>query len=333
MTITIVRQVPSTAEALIRHTQDNVTLHITPASNLIQHPGTLYVAHECLYFFSPESDNTGLAIPYQSIIIHAIARESAVGPNIYCQLEGSLPVQRHGGSGAGAGSTTNGHGNASNDKNGTQDQDEDEDDMDEDAVLELSFVPADVSSLDTIYEHLSYCASLHQDEDGDDYDMDGEEGGDYDEEEEEEETPYLDETNTGSAPPSGTVLSSIGERPVVAGVEADGVESMPVIDLENGEWYTGNPETDAKFELSDQGQVNVQQWHQNQKKQADDVSATLTNHGKRLRPEDQDSQGQDQTQDQDEAMTGESSQQQQQQQQEYTEEQAQDARSKMWRVY
>lgn len=46
MTITILREAPSTTEAVIRHTQENVTLHITPVSNLVQHPGTLYVAQE-----------------------------------------------------------------------------------------------------------------------------------------------------------------------------------------------------------------------------------------------------------------------------------------------
>ncbi|KAF9363908.1 hypothetical protein BGX34_003067, partial [Mortierella sp. NVP85] len=267
MTITILREAPSTTEAVIRHTQENVTLHITPVSNLVQHPGTLYVAQECLYFFSPASNNTGFAIPYSSIIIHAIARESRVGPSIYCQLEGSLPSSTSSGSGGAA----NGHASSNGNAAGEKDDDHEEDDMDEDAVLEMSFAPADVSSLDTIFEHLSYCASLHQDEDdGDDYDMDGE--GDYDYDEEDDEQPFLDDvvqgrgsglgsssattigvaSSTSASSVSGTAVLSTSSTEIET--EVDGVESMPAIDLDNGEWYTGNPVTDAKFELSEQGQ-------------------------------------------------------------------------------
>lgn len=46
MAITILQQAPSPSEARIRHTQQNVTVHITPASKAFQNPGTLYIADE-----------------------------------------------------------------------------------------------------------------------------------------------------------------------------------------------------------------------------------------------------------------------------------------------
>ncbi|KAK3813711.1 MAG: regulator of volume decrease after cellular swelling-domain-containing protein [Linnemannia elongata] len=235
MAITILQQAPSPSEARIRHTQQNVTVHITPASKAFQNPGTLYIADESLYFFS-EASNSGFAIPYPSIIIHAIARESHVGPSIYCQLEGSL------------GSFGSAHTSTST-SNGTTEEEEEE----EDAVLELSFVPAEVSSLDTIYENLSYCASLHQDE-MDDEDMDGE--GDYYEDDiNDHEGLYADADIQGGYTPKSSSATAIGTSSS-SGAQGEGeVEQVPVIDLQSGEWYTGNAETDAKFELSEQGQA------------------------------------------------------------------------------
>jgi hypothetical protein len=46
MAITILQQAPLPSEARIRHTQHNVTVHITPASRAFQNPGTLYIADE-----------------------------------------------------------------------------------------------------------------------------------------------------------------------------------------------------------------------------------------------------------------------------------------------
>ncbi|KAG0312866.1 hypothetical protein BGZ97_010759 [Linnemannia gamsii] len=262
MAITILQQAPLPSEARIRHTQHNVTVHITPASRAFQNPGTLYIADESLYFFS-EASNSGFAIPYPSIIIHAIARESHVGPSIYCQLEGSL-----GSFGSAHASTTT----TSNSNGATEEQAEEED---EDAVLELSFVPAEVSSLDTIYENLSYCASLHQDDMDDEY-MD-DEGDYYEDDINDHEGLYADADIQGGYIPKSSSATAIGTSAGAQGAEE--VEEVPAIDLQSGEWYTGNAETDAKFELSEQGQVMVQQWSQNQKQD----SATA---GKRGRQED-----------------------------------------------
>ncbi|KAI7821540.1 regulator of volume decrease after cellular swelling-domain-containing protein [Gamsiella multidivaricata] len=328
MTITIIRQAPSATEAHIRYTQENVTLHVTPVSTLIQHPGTLFIADECLYYFSTAS-NAGFAIPYPSIIIHAIARESHVGPSIYCQLEGSLassePAKTN---------VANGHSS-----NGTSaEKEEEEEDEEEDAVLELSFVPADVSSLDTIYENLSYCASLHQDEEADDdYLMD--EDALYEDDENDHDGLFADADIQGGyipksssttaigvvAPPSS---SSVSSSSMAAGVaaEQEEIEQVPAIDLQSGEWYTGNPETDAKFELSEQGQVTLHHWQQNQSQEQTQTQ------GKRGR---QDLGVEAQPEDQDMATAGTAVEADgaQEPQQEYTEEQVQEARSKMWRAY
>jgi hypothetical protein len=254
-----------------------------------------------LYFFS-EASNSGFAIPYPSIIIHAIARESHVGPSIYCQLEGSL-----GSFGSAHASTTT----TSNSNGATEEQAEEED---EDAVLELSFVPAEVSSLDTIYENLSYCASLHQDDMDDEY-MD-DEGDYYEDDINDHEGLYADADIQGGYIPKSSSATAIGTSAGAQGAEE--VEEVPAIDLQSGEWYTGNAETDAKFELSEQGQVMVQQWSQNQKQD----SATA---GKRGRQED--------GSDDDASMMVDASEAGNQVEQEYTEEQEQEARSKMWRAY
>ncbi|KAG0293011.1 hypothetical protein BGZ96_003414 [Linnemannia gamsii] len=237
MAITILQQAPSPSEARIRHTQQNVTVHITPASKAFQNAGTLYIADESLYFFS-EASNSGFAIPYPSIIIHAIARESHVGPSIYCQLEGSL------------GSFGSAHTSTTTTINGNGTTGEEAEEEDEDAVLELSFVPAEVSSLDTIYENLSYCASLHQDDMDDEY-MD-DEGDYYEDDINDHEGLYADADIQGGYIPKSSSATAIGRSAGAQGSEE--VEQVPAIDLQSGEWYTGNAETDAKFELSEQGQ-------------------------------------------------------------------------------
>ncbi|KAF9998546.1 hypothetical protein BGZ79_007758 [Entomortierella chlamydospora] len=309
---------PSISDARIRYTQENITLHVTPASSLIQNPGTLYISDECLYFFSSGS-HAGFAIQYPSIIIHAIARESRVGPSIYCQLEGSLASLGP------AASSSNGH-SGGNGASAGQDEEEEEE---EDSILELSFAPADVSSLDTIYENLSYCASLHQDDEAGDMDEDDY----YEDDENDHDGLYADADIQGGYIPkssSATVIgvvapssssaagaSSSSASALATGAGEGQVEQIPDIDLQSGEWYTGNPETDARFELSEQGQVNIKQWHQNENK-GEEVQT-----GKRGRNE-QDGQGDEDVE------TGENS---QDQGQEYTEEQLQEARSKMWRAY
>ncbi|KAI1311025.1 hypothetical protein EDD11_003567 [Mortierella claussenii] len=311
MTITIIRQAPSASETRVRYTQENVDLHVTPVSTLIQNPGTLYIADECLSFFSAVS-NTGFVIPYPSIIIHAIARESRVGPSIYCQLEGSLASAE----------PSNGH--VANGDHAFADDDE----VDEETVLELSFAPEDVSSLDAIYENLSYCASLHQDEDAEGYNMD--EDDYYEDDENDHEGLYADADIQGGYIPKSSSATAIGVAPLTtegssssatASTEVVGLSEMepvPAIDLQSGEWYTGDPESDAKFELSEQGQVIVHQWYQNETQQAQPDQIHENQSGKRTRKADE----QDQDQDMDIEAIGERS-------KDVTEEELQEARSKM----
>ncbi|KAG0347414.1 hypothetical protein BG004_007775 [Podila humilis] len=297
MTITIIHQAPSPSEVKIRHTQPNVTLHVTPASSRVQNPGTLYIADECLYFFSTTS-NTGISIPYPSIIIHAIARESAFGPSLYCQLEGSLAV-----SSEPASSTPNTSNGAAN-----GDQGEDQEEDDEDQVLEMTFVPAEVSALDTMYENLSYCASLHDDggDDGDYMDEDDY----YQDDENDHEGLYADADIQGGYIPKHIIShpsSAIGHSNDETSTT---IEPVPAIDLQSGEWYTGNAESDAKFQLSEQGQVTIMRMEQVQKELAEKEAS-----GKRIRDDNQQQQ-EEEEEDQNEAMEG-------------TEEEQQEARSKI----
>ena len=181
--------------------------------------------------------------------------------------------------------------------------------------MELSFVPAEVSSLDTIYENLSYCASLHQDDMDDEY-MDGDEDY-YEDDVNDHEGLYADADIQGGYIPKSNSATAIGTSTSAtsAGAKTEEMEQVPAIDLQSGEWYTGNAETDAKFELSEQGQVMVQQWSQNQKQ---DTSAVQ---GKRARQDGEDEDEEEGSM----AVDGAA--------QEYTEEQEQEARSKMWRAY
>ncbi|KAF9439341.1 hypothetical protein BGZ76_000002 [Entomortierella beljakovae] len=326
MTITIIQQAPSVSEARIRYTLDNVTLYVTPASNLIQNPGTIYIADECLYFFSSAS-NTGFSISYPSIIIHAIARESHVGPSIYCQLEGTLATLGSMTSKPSTSTNGNGSSNKANKSQGAEGDDEDEEEEEEeDAILEMSFAPADVSALDTIYENLSYCASLHQDDEAGDMDEDDF----YMDDVNDHEGLYADADIQGGYIPKSSSSPAIGisadssssssSASATAGtIIGENGEQALDIDLQSGEWYTGNTETDASFQLSEQGQVTINQWRQNEKQ----VQETHT--GKRERKEE-DEEGQDD--EEMEAGEGDSK-----QDQEYTEEEVQEARSKMWRAY
>ncbi|KAF9428456.1 hypothetical protein BGZ94_002333 [Podila epigama] len=315
MTITIIQQAPSPSEVKVRHTQANVTLHVTPPLSRVQNPGTLYIADECLYFFSTVS-NSGFAIPYPSIIIHAIARESAVGPSIYCQLDGSL---------AGTEPVVSGASNKSNGNNGEEEEEEEE----EDAVLEMTFVPADVSSLDTIYENLSYCASLHQDE-GDFMDEDDDY---YQDDVNDHDGLYADADIQGGYIPKASSATAIGHAETTSsslmtapenGNDAV-VEAMPAIDLTNGEWFTGNAETDAKFELSEQGQVTIERMEKSQRELLESRRKSAA--GKRSRQEEEGEEqaqgGGDDDGDEDDEMADENM---------GTEEEQQEARAKMWRA-
>ncbi|KAF9157394.1 hypothetical protein DFQ26_008778 [Actinomortierella ambigua] len=236
MTITILREAPSFEGTQVRFTEQGVSAIISPTSDLIKHPGTLTITDECLYFHSPESA-AGLAIPYPAIIIHATARESPFGPSIYCQIEGSLPQ-----------SST---GNIANGSADGQAEEEDEDD----SLLEIYFVPPRPNTLDSIYENLSYCVSLHPDGDADDFEDDEDM---YEDDEEDHDALFMEADIQGGYTPrhtGSTAASSIG-HPITEADQAPTVsDAVPAIDIHSGEWYTGNPESDAKFELSEEGKV------------------------------------------------------------------------------
>ncbi|RIA86725.1 regulator of volume decrease after cellular swelling-domain-containing protein [Glomus cerebriforme] len=135
----------SIIEPIAHHIQQNV--RVQPAFDATLGKGTLWVTESKLYFYSWDT-NTGLAIDYPTIIIHAISRQQALdgtGPCIYTQLNEKLNMST---------GTLTQQPSAS-----STSQDEDEDDH----TTELKFIPDDIGALDAIFEALSECAALHPD--------------------------------------------------------------------------------------------------------------------------------------------------------------------------
>ncbi|CCM07058.1 uncharacterized protein FIBRA_09380 [Fibroporia radiculosa] len=121
---------------VLRHREENVSVTIDPpfegftaqdAAN-----GTLYVIESVLVFMS--AAGRGFQVEYPSITLHAISRAES-GPSIYCQLDEILKTV-----------------------DGADPDGECEDDM-----KELIIVPRNSQSLESIFESLSICASLHPD--------------------------------------------------------------------------------------------------------------------------------------------------------------------------
>ncbi|KAI9512960.1 regulator of volume decrease after cellular swelling-domain-containing protein [Russula earlei] len=104
--------------------------------------GTLYIIDSVLAFKS--STGRAFQIEYPSISLHATSRGDS-GPFLYCQLDEPPAASL-----------------------------DDDDDDDTPGMRELSLTPQGVSSLEPIFEALSYCASLHPDpQESDDGDGDG----------------------------------------------------------------------------------------------------------------------------------------------------------------
>ncbi|RGB25567.1 regulator of volume decrease after cellular swelling-domain-containing protein [Rhizophagus diaphanus] len=137
-------------EPIARHIQQNVYVRFTPpVPDTILGKGTLWVTESKLYFYSWDT-NTGLAIDYPTIIIHAISRQQApdsTGPCIYTQLNERFNVSTGTPTQQTLASLT------------SREVDEEEDDI----TAELKFIPDDIGALDAIFEALSECAALHPD--------------------------------------------------------------------------------------------------------------------------------------------------------------------------
>jgi len=123
---------------VLRHKQDDVSIELDPPIDGLSleelAKGTLYVVENVLAFISTSSGR-GFHIQYPSITIHAVSR-SGSSPIVYCQLESQSPDA---------------------DAEGGEGEDEDLE------MTELKIRPADPSSVDNIFEALSFCAALHPD--------------------------------------------------------------------------------------------------------------------------------------------------------------------------
>ncbi|CEP12441.1 hypothetical protein [Parasitella parasitica] len=138
MTVTLLSQAPDVTSLKLRHVQKDTALLISPP--LAGHPGPIFgelsVCEDQLYFYS-ETAQSGIAVEYPDIIIHAISRQDGQ-PNIYCQLDTGLFFPN---------------------------QELPEDDQErEETVTELRLIPRDGGALEGIYMAMNECASLHPDE-------------------------------------------------------------------------------------------------------------------------------------------------------------------------
>ncbi|KAF8072175.1 regulator of volume decrease after cellular swelling-domain-containing protein [Lyophyllum atratum] len=125
---------------VLKHKEDNVAVKLDPPvpgfTDEDAAHGTLYVITSVLVFLS--TTGRGFQIEYPAITLHAISR-GAGGPSIYCQLD-----ETFGDEGAAAAAAP---------------VDEEEDTE----LRELTILPQNPASLDTIFESLSTCAALHPD--------------------------------------------------------------------------------------------------------------------------------------------------------------------------
>lgn len=104
MTVTLLSAAPDLSEQVVRYTQKDTGLLVLPPLAGVNEPirGDLYVCERYVYkfasccgallilcsqvYFYSTSANSGIAVDYPDIIIHAISRQEG-RPCIYCQLE------------------------------------------------------------------------------------------------------------------------------------------------------------------------------------------------------------------------------------------------------
>ncbi|KAJ2157893.1 hypothetical protein GGF46_004179 [Coemansia sp. RSA 552] len=138
----------------VQATTENVRVSCDPPSPHASGFGTLQVGEECLTFYSDKAGK-GFSLDYPSIVIHAVARDPADTPHLYCQLDCLLPASDL---------TANG---------------DNEPDSDEEQFSELRFYLEDAHSLDDMFNAMCRCAEMNpdpastSDEAGSDDDNDG----------------------------------------------------------------------------------------------------------------------------------------------------------------
>ncbi|KAF9000642.1 regulator of volume decrease after cellular swelling-domain-containing protein [Cyathus striatus] len=141
---TLVGSTPSSFSDIppvLRHKEENVTVSLDPAvegfTETDAAQGTLYVLTSVLVYMS--STGKGFQVEYPSITLHAISRGDS--PSIYCQLD-----------------EPKADGDVMLDS-----EDAEEEELTD--MRELSLIPSTPNSLESIFEALSQCASLHPDSD------------------------------------------------------------------------------------------------------------------------------------------------------------------------
>ncbi|KAF8838583.1 hypothetical protein BDN67DRAFT_907062 [Paxillus ammoniavirescens] len=121
---------------VLRHQEVNVSISLDPPlDEFTMEDGTngvLYVIESALVFMS--STGRGFQVEYPAITLHAISRAEGLNPSIYCQLDESA--------------------------GGPPDDEAAEDASN---MRELNITPKNPASLESIFEAMSFCASLHPD--------------------------------------------------------------------------------------------------------------------------------------------------------------------------
>jgi nucleotide-sensitive chloride channel 1A len=119
---------------VLRYQQDGIDVTFEPPiadlSSEVLTQGTIYISESALIYFSHIS-NRGFKVDYPVITLHAISRSES-GPSIYCQLDESAE---------------------------NEEQPTDADDF----MREMTLAPQNAETLESIFENLSFCASLHPD--------------------------------------------------------------------------------------------------------------------------------------------------------------------------
>ncbi|KAJ1953558.1 hypothetical protein GGI12_005991, partial [Dipsacomyces acuminosporus] len=157
MTVTILHEKPALSS--VRFTSECTRIASDPPSSNAETTGTLYVDERQLVFYSEQPKAGGFSVDYQSIVIHAISRDSGDDAHLYCQLDGPFPGSKRA---------------IGQDGENSDDEEQDGDEI----FCELRFFPKDSSILDSLFDAMSECAALNPDTQSGNEGDDGDDGDD-----------------------------------------------------------------------------------------------------------------------------------------------------------
>ncbi|CAG5124549.1 unnamed protein product, partial [Candidula unifasciata] len=124
----------------IHHAQPNVSVNVEDCNI---GTGTLYITESFVLWLNPRDE--GIQLEYRQISLHAISRDLNAFPHehLLCHYEGKLPGM----------------------DNSNDESDNEKDTESEYELTEIRFVPENKESLETMFEALADCQTLHPDSD------------------------------------------------------------------------------------------------------------------------------------------------------------------------